>query len=113
MMLVGPRVLAKMKESNTHQPPPVKVVTDLDTQMNEALACIDLSTREKVKLRHQILQRYIERLSGKRDTGWGYKTIQKMKSFSTLLRATFLWVGTILVSLFARTEWSPRATSKT
>ena len=58
-MLVDPRVLAKMKESNTQQPPLVKVVTDLDTQMNEALSRTDLSTSEKVKLCNQILQRFI------------------------------------------------------
>jgi len=44
MMLVDPRVLANMKENNTPQPPLVKVVSDLDTQMNEVLARIDLST---------------------------------------------------------------------
>ena len=37
----------------------------------------------------------------------------KPKSFCTLLRATRRWVGTILVRLFATTEQSPPATSKT
>jgi len=59
MMLVDPCVLANMKESNTPQPPLVKVVSDLDTQMNEVLARTDLSTSDKVRLYDQILQRYI------------------------------------------------------
>jgi len=107
-------------------------VTDLDTQMNEALSRTDLSTGEKVKLYDQILQRYIvykEKLtempaqvvvSEKKDfpeseiLGGVTKQYKKMKRFSTLLRATLLWIGTILVSFFmTRTEWSPRATSKT
>jgi len=59
MMLVDPRVLANLKESNTPQLPLVKVVSDLDTQMNEVLARTDLSTSEKVRLYDQILQRYM------------------------------------------------------
>jgi len=58
-MLVDLRVLANMKESDTPQPPLVKVVSDLDTQMNEVLARTDLSTSKKVRLYDQILQRYI------------------------------------------------------
>ena len=122
LMLVDPRVLAKMKESNTQKPPLVKVVTDLDTQINEALSRTDLSTSEKVKLCDQILQRcivYKEKLTEKPDQvvvsekkdfpeseilGGVTKQYKKMKSFSTLLRATLLWVGTILVSLFMRTD---------
>jgi len=59
MMLVDPRVLSNMKESNTPQLPLVKVVSDLDTQMNEVLARTDLSTSETVKLYDKTLQRYI------------------------------------------------------
>jgi len=55
MVLVDPRVLANVKESNTPQPPLVKVVSDLDTQMNDVLARTDLSTSEKVRLYDQIL----------------------------------------------------------
>ena len=57
MMLVDPRVLSNMKERNTPQLPLVKVVSDLDTQMNEVLARTELSTSEKVKLYDQTLQR--------------------------------------------------------
>jgi len=84
-----------------------------------------------VRLADQILQRYIvykEKLtekavqvfvSEKKDfpeseiLGGVTKQYTKMKRFSTLLRATLLWVGTILMSLFTTTERSPRATSKT
>ena len=59
MMLVDPRVLGNMKESNIPQPPLVKVVSDLDTQMNDVLARTDLSPSEKVRLHDQILQRFI------------------------------------------------------
>jgi len=59
MMLVDPRVLGNMKESNIPQPPLVKVVSDLDTQMNDVLALTDLSPSEKVRLHDQILQRFI------------------------------------------------------
>jgi len=59
IILVDPRVLANMKQSNTPQPPLVKVVSDLDTQMNEALTRTDLSTSEKLRLYDQILQRYM------------------------------------------------------
>jgi len=55
MVLVDPRVLTNVKESNTPQPPLVKVVSDLDTQMNDVLARTDLSTSEKVRLYDQIL----------------------------------------------------------
>ena len=68
MMVADPRVLSNMKERNTPQLPLVKVVSDLDTQMNEVLARTELSTSEKVKLYDQTLQRQIvqkEKLTGK------------------------------------------------
>jgi len=59
MMLVDPRFLSNMKEGNTQQPPLAKVVSNLDTQMNEVLTRTDLSASEKMKVNEQILQRYI------------------------------------------------------
>jgi len=49
MMVFNTRVMANIKESNTPQTLLVKVVSDLDTQMNEVLARTDLSAGEKVR----------------------------------------------------------------